>query len=268
MMRSDPVAAFRRHQSARNLSPATIRRREVSLRQFAADIAPMPLLGADAHLIDEWLARYRTPSTRRAYRSDLQAFYSWAAKRDLCANPVVKTDSVRVPKPLPRPVPPAYLPAILATATPDVRLMTALAAYAGLRVAEISALDAADLDLTSEAPLLAVRCGKGRKDRIVPIHPDLATLLRSAPRSGPVVGVCPSTVGRKVSEHLRSLGIEATCHQLRHSFGTELARTTEGNLILVARLMGHGDVSTTMGYIGWSGGAGAAAIKGMYPTAA
>ena len=113
-----------------------------------------------------------------------------------------------------------------------------------------------------------MRTGKGNKDRIVPIHPDLAKALRGHPKHGPVIGVTAGTVGQKVAAHLRSLGIEATAHKLRATFGTELARATEGNVILIARMMGHEDISTSMTYVGWSGGPGAAAIEAMYPRAA
>lgn len=265
---NEEVLAFRRYQQVRALSPKTIRRRGVSLNQFAAWIAPLPLIEATGDLIDEWLGTFVSPATRRAYRSDLMAFYVWAAKRDMCANPVVRTDSIRVPKGLPRPVPASHLGVILSTAAPDVRLMVALAAYAGLRRSEIAALDAVDIDLTSEAPTLAVRAGKGNKDRVVPIHPQLAKVLRGCPKHGPVVGVTAGTVGQKVAAHLRSLGVDATAHKLRATFGTELARATEGNVILIARMMGHEDISTSMTYVGWSGGPGAAAIGAMYPQAA
>lgn len=238
------------------------------MRQFARWIAPLPLLEATGDLIDEWLGTYTSPATKRAYRCDLMAFYAWAAKRDMCANPVLRTDNIKVPRGLPRPVPASHLGAILASATPDVRLMIALAAYAGLRRSEIAALDAADIDLTSEAPTLAVRAGKGMKDRVVPVHPDLVAILRMSPKHGPIVGVTASTVGSKVAAHLRSLGIEATAHKLRATFGTELARATEGNVILIARMMGHENISTSMTYVGWSGGPGAAAIGAMYPQAA
>jgi integrase/recombinase XerC len=262
------VDAFRKYQRTRGLSRATIERRSGTLKQFAASITPLPLLDATGELIEEWIGTYRSAATRRAYRSDLMAFYTWATKRDLCAaNPVLRTDPIKVPTTLPRPVPPAYLPAVLAAAPPDVRMMIALAAYAGLRCAEIASLDASDIDTSSEAPVLAVRSGKGNKDRIVPIHPDLARMLRGI-RPGPVVGVTAQTVGFKVAGHLRSLGIDATAHKLRHTFGTELARATEGNVVLVASLMGHGDVSTSMRYIGWAGGPGAAAVAAMYPSAA
>lgn len=265
---NNEVAAFRRYQQVRALSPKTVRRRAVTLRQFAAWIIPLPLIDASADLIEEWLGTFTSPATKRAYRSDLMAFYTWAAKRDMCANPVLRTDNIRVPRGLPRPVPASHLAAILATAPPDVRLMIALAAYAGLRRSEIAALDAGDIDLNSEAPTLAVRAGKGNKDRVLPIHPDLVAILRKGPKHGPVVGVTASTVGQKVAAHLRSLGIEATAHKLRATFGTELARATEGNVILISKMMGHENISTSMMYVGWSGGPGAAAIEAMYPRAA
>ena len=112
----DHVSAFRQYERVRGLSRKTIERRDVSLRQFANSIIPMPLLHATATLIDDWLGTHRSPATRRAYRSDLMAFYTWAAKRDLCTNPVLKTDPIRVPNTLPRPVPADYLPSILAAA--------------------------------------------------------------------------------------------------------------------------------------------------------
>jgi integrase/recombinase XerD len=262
------VLAFRRYQQTRGLARATIERRNVSLQGFATSIAPLPLLQAEPDLIEDWLGTFASPATRRAYRSDLMAYYTWAAKRGLSSNPVLAVDGIRVPKTLPRPVPASHLQAVLKSAPRDVRVMIALAAFAGLRRAEIAALDAADVDLLSEPPTLAVRAGKGNKDRIIPVHPDLASVLATAPRHGPVVGVTASTVGHRVADHLRKVGIEATAHQLRHTFGTELARATDGNVILIATLMGHADISTSMGYIGWAGGPSVDAVAAMYPHAA
>jgi integrase/recombinase XerD len=267
-MGEETVLAFRRYQKTRGLARATIERRDVSLKGFAAYIAPLELAEGEPDLIDDWLGTFTSPATRRAYRSDLMAFYTWAAKRGICSNPVLAVDGIRVPKTLPRPVPATHLQALLQSAPTDVRVMIALAAFAGLRRAEIAALDATDIDLLSIPPTIAVRAGKGNKDRIVPVHPDLAAVLATAPRHGPIVGVTASTVGHRVADHLRKVGIEATAHQLRHTFGTELARATDGNVILIATLMGHTDISTSMGYIGWAGGPAVDAVAAMYPRAA
>ena len=42
------------------------------------------------------------------------------------------------------------------------------------------ALDVSDLSLDSHLPTLRVRSGKGRKARVVPVHPELAAAFRMA----------------------------------------------------------------------------------------
>ena len=49
---------------------------------------------------------------------------------------------------------------------------------------------------------------------------------------------------------MRSVGLDATFHQLRHTFGTEAMGALGGNVKAVADLMGHESVETTMGYVG------------------
>ena len=57
---------------------------------------------------------------------------------------------------------------------------------ADLRVSEALALAARDLHLDSDRPTLVVLQGKGRKDRVVPVHPELQTALPWPPASGPL----------------------------------------------------------------------------------
>lgn len=266
-MQSDELLrAFAGHQRMRGLSTKTVSRRQISLGQLARWAAPQPLTNLTATLIEEWLSAFASAATRRAYRSDAQALYAWALRRGLCAaNPVAMTDPIRVPSTLPRPVPADYLPAILGAASFDVRLMVALAAYAGLRCAEIATLEAGDVTLSAEVPTLMVRNGKGGKDRSVPVHPELAVILAaSGVRSGRYVNVSAQTVGRRIAAHLRSLGVQATAHKLRASFATELARTSRGNVVLVATLLGHTNLATSQRYIGWQGGPAAKAVEQMY----
>lgn len=56
-------------------------------------------------------------------------------------------------------------------------------------------------------------------------------------------------VGERITRHLRDCGIKATAHALRHTFGTECARASGGDVVQVAALMGHASPSTTMGYV-------------------
>jgi len=264
------LASFQAWQAMRAFSPATIRRRRSSLRLFGAHIAPLRLGQATTDDVEDFLSTRRAPRTRHAYRSDLAAFFRWAMKRALVdANPVLDVDTIRVPRSLPRPVDPALIPFLIASAAdPDTQLMVALAACAGLRRSEIAALSSGDLSLHSDPPVLVVRDGKGAKDRVVPLHPILVTLLRRRRVDGPLFDLSPDSIYRRIAGHLATHGIDATPHQLRHTFGSELARTTHGNLILIGRLMGHVDTDTTKGYIGWAGGEGSGAVAAMFGGAA
>ena len=66
---------------------------------------------------------------------------------------------------------------IAAAPNPKAKLIMLEQWRAGLRVSEALTLEARDLHLDSDRPTLVVRQGKGRKDRVVPVHPELQTAL-------------------------------------------------------------------------------------------
>ena len=110
--------------------------------------------------------------------------------------------------------------------------MLSLAAFGGLRVAEIAGLDRDDI--IEAKGLVRVRHGKGDKERIVPLHPDVLTALRvlPMPRCGPIFvrphggKFPPNRLGVVVARYLRDLSIDATAHQLRHWFATSVYAAT------------------------------------------
>lgn len=71
-----------------------------------------------------------------------------------------------------------------AAPNPRARLLMMVEWRAGLRVSEALALEVGDLSLEVELPTLRVRQGKGRKARIVPVHPELHSALISALQFG------------------------------------------------------------------------------------
>ena len=73
-----------------------------------------------------------------------------------------------------------------------MRAMLALAAFAGLRCQEIAGLDRDDI--IEAKGLIRVRFGKGAKERIVPIHPDVMEALRCLPL--PRTGAIRAAEGR------------------------------------------------------------------------
>lgn len=269
------IDRFSAHQRYRNLSVNTIRRRRDCLQTFQRFIDPLPLERARDTDIEEFLSSRVAPRTKHAYRSDLRVFYAWLTDREIIErSPADKVPSIKVPKSLPRPLGQDDALAALSYGSRRVRRMVALAFFAGLRCHEIAGLHAEDVWMHVQAPVIVVRHGKGGKDRTVPMHPQLIDLMRDLPPSGPVFPsrsrptVHPYSVSRRVREHLLELGIDGTAHQLRHSFGTELARVTGGNLVMVATFMGHESTNTTMGYVKLAAIGGAEAVGSMWGDAA
>ena len=261
----DIVSAFASYMRVRGFSHATVRRRVGTLAQFCRLITPKPILTATDSDIHEFLSLYESPRTRHAYRSDLAVFFKWAHRRQLIErNPCDVVDPIKVPQTLPRPVSVAQVWMLLNCAhVHDLRLMIALAAFAGLRVSEIAHLDADDVDTVRN--VLVVRAGKGGKDRIIPLHPALRSIVLSQPHTpGRLVPQTKGTIGRRISEHMRDCGVDASAHKLRATFATELAEMARGNIVLVQRLLGHSSPDTTMLYVGWHGGEAGETVAAMY----
>jgi len=132
------------------------------------------------------------------------------------------------------------LAALLNEADPRERILVLLGADAGLRVAEVAALEWADVDLASAS--LVVTVGKGGKRRTVAITPRTVeglAAVRPTEASGPVFGI---TV-RRLQAILQALCWRAGVkhrgfHSLRHSAGTRLYSVTK-DLKVVARHLGH-----------------------------
>ncbi|GAB3716692.1 tyrosine-type recombinase/integrase [Nocardiopsis potens] len=168
-----------------------------------------------------------------------------------------------------------FLRVVARDASPRDRALCHLAYYAGLRIAEIVALDVADIRLSARRGSVRVR-GKGRlggKDRAVPLHAEARASLErlldelGRPAAGPLVrnrdGQALST--RAANTAVCELGAAAGIgpsddgeafgpHVLRHTFGTDLVRGGSElarepvDLVTVAELMGHADINTTRRY--------------------
>ncbi len=136
--------------------------------------------------------------------------------------------------------------------------MIRLMLNAGLRSSEVLNLKVKDLDWMSGK--LAVRQGKGQKDRILWINEGDLELLKSwrerRPEQSDLLFI--TLQGRPVLDrYLRAMvarvadkaGIEKRVHPhlLRHTFATDLYRETK-NIRLVQKALGHEDLSTTMIY--------------------
>jgi len=185
-----------------------------------------------------------------------------------------------------RVAPPQTLPLVLSreqvatllAAVRALRYRTALTFiyHTGLRVGEAVRVELRDLkDTQTEHPRLHVRCGKGGKDRFVPLAPAMVQQLRDwwtthrHPQflfPGPTCGwrerAQPADAVQRAERHLSvsavqhtfrlaraatGLPVEATVHTLRHCYATHLLE--EGvSLRLISQYLGHASLETTLVY--------------------
>jgi integrase/recombinase XerD len=128
----------------------------------------------------------------------------------------------------------------------------------GLRVSEVVRLRPADID--GERRLLHVRCGKGGKDRLVPLSATLLQRLRDYwrqhrhtdwlfPGKTSAGHISVSCVQRLCRRAIRACGIakKACVHTLRHSYATHLLEAGV-DLPTLQKLLGHNHLTTTLRY--------------------
>lgn len=232
------------------MSPATRKRRRWTLGQLAAHLDPGGFDSVTAGELEVFLLRWDSPQTRHSLFCDVHAFYRWVVRQGCMeADPTVGVDPPKVPRRSPTPIRPEDVRRLIRAAEGETRTMILLAAYAGLRVSEIGALCGRDVHLGDG--LFVVRHGKGGADRTEPIAAELVGVLSMVPTGRLFPGLDGGAVSRRIKRVLVECGIDARPHDLRHSFGTQVARRVNGNVVLLARLMGHSSVATAQAYNAW-----------------
>jgi integrase/recombinase XerD len=141
--------------------------------------------------------------------------------------------------------------------------------YAGLRIEETTALTVEDLSFVRGEEEVRVARGKGNKERVVPTSPKLKRSLRryikvrddlmpngETPPTHLFLNdkgerVTENTLRRRLYSWVRKSGIkkaEIKPHDLRRTFGTWYLQENPGQLVELAGLMGHSNLSQVRKY--------------------
>ena len=246
---------------AGDASPLTIRGRRYHMLRLAVAF-PNVLEVDEGDLIRfmESVAHIK-PASRKALTNSIRMFYRWAHRTGrIDRDPTVGLRRIKVPAGVPKPISEVAFAEALSKADGETRLMLLLGGYAGCRLSEIAGIHS---EHVTDNGLLIY--GKGRKERLVPIHPRLATAL-----VGLEGWAFPSPVreGQHVGHDYVASRLEKvipypwTAHSLRHRFGTMTYRACK-DIRVVQQLMGHASIQTTAGYTLVDDDALAAAVNGV-----
>jgi site-specific recombinase XerD len=273
----------------RQVSPRTITAYRDSLRLFLTwvhdtkKIQPYRLdwEDLDAATVTAFLDhleqdRHNTPRTRNLRLTAIRSLFAYASLNHPEHADVIRRVLAIPPKRFDRPeisfLTQAHLAGLLAA--PDQsrwegrrdRVLLALTAQAGLRVAELTGLNTGDITLGTGAN---VRClGKGRKHRAVPLNPPTSALLnawvieRAGLRHEPLFPtrtgrrLSPDAVERLVGKHARTAHAQDPSfpahgihpHVLRHTCAMNLLHSGVDSAV-IALWLGHADVRSTAAYL-------------------
>jgi site-specific recombinase XerD len=202
----------------RGYTEATLRHRTWTLYRLRATI-DRPLRDAQVGHIQFWeqtVVAGLAAQSRRAYIGHAKAFYRWAITRGIVTDdPTTMLTRPKVAKPL----------------------------------------TWADITSSDGQTWLTVRCGKGQRDRIVPVGDITVRALRrhgTRTRGHIFLGrdgkqMRANSVSQIVNTHLRRLDIPSTAHKLRARYATQAAQVLD--TALVAELCGWESLETARHYI-------------------
>lgn len=272
----------------RNVSAHTLRNYASDLQQFTDFLSPadasgkrrtLPEISEIDHLtIREWMSELhnaqKTKSSIARKLAALRTFFQFLVREGtLELNPAKLVSTPRLEKKLPKHL--SIEEAIRFIETPDLetelgkrdRAMLELMYATGVRVAELTTLNLADVDFRNQ--LIRVT-GKRRKQRIVPFGDPAAEAIRNYLTvrdkflfNAPVskrddealflnyqgTRITTRSVGRMVEKYIRiCAGMHnISPHALRHSFATHLL-DSGADLRDIQELLGHARLSTTQVY--------------------
>jgi len=270
---ADHIRDFILYLESRDRSSHTVQAYKLDLRQFCQwfeqvnddEMQPHLITPTDLREFKHFLIEEEQlkPATINRKLASLRAFMKWAAGEKLLEVPPRMPKGVEqvssAPKALDRREMNSLVRAVERHGSRRDQAIILVLLNTGLRVQECSALDVADVEMDERKGKLVVRSGKGGKRREVPLNVEarraLSAYMEVREEDGNqalFVSQQRSRLGSRgiqdvVAKYGRLAGLDVTPHALRHTFCTNLLRGGV-DIVSVAALAGHSDISTTSIY--------------------
>jgi integrase len=244
---NDLIKSYVTYLKSGGRSEQTIRDRQKLLRRLDREL-PEGLDAFSTQDLEQWLAPY-AGWTLYTYHSAIRDFCRFAITAGHEFDASADLAQPKAPDNEPRPATAGQVQKALAMLTGVPLTAVTLAAFNGLRCAEIGGLLRSHV--TAETLWVS---RKGSKTQLLPTHPRVWELLRNRP-AGLIVTTCggqqfaPNYLSTVVSEALTAIGMaDLTLHRFRATFATRLAMAGV-HVTVIQDLMGHRSVVSTQRYI-------------------
>lgn len=244
------IARYERHLLVnRKQSTAQLRIGHLeALRQVYPDLLKVTYTDLVDYITDRRRLALK-PESRKSIRASLRSFYAWAYTSGLIkADPAYPLEKITVPRKEARQATNDQVKTALALEhlSDRDRAVILLARLGCLRRAEI-----ANLHTSNRKGSILHVTGKGDKERVVPLPPQLLealTVLEGDEEGFYFPGykgepIRPETVWRIVRDN-----VHVNTHSLRHAGATAAFRATR-DIRSVQELLGHSNVATTQRYV-------------------
>ncbi|HYF56045.1 MAG TPA: tyrosine-type recombinase/integrase [Salinarimonas sp.] len=268
------VLGWLRHLQVRNLAPVTLSTYRRHVEPFIAwlKLRHLTFQDVDYRVLEEWICHLReqeqSSNSVTLSLSSIKSFWKWLRREGLVeSNPFADLEPIRHEKKLPEVLGVSDTSRVLEAADNlRDRALLEFVYATGARRGETRGVDLRDLRMDGPSPVVTLRKGKGRKERVEPLTdtavqairewlPERTAILERLGRLGEQA-LFVSRRGNRMSESAiydaiakagRLAGIKVYPHLVRHSIATHLL---DGGMDLreIQEFLGHENLQTTQIY--------------------
>jgi site-specific recombinase XerD len=259
------IQRFRAYLQRRNYATHTLESYTLDLELFFAGLQrPAATISHQdiEHFVERQHAQGLAPATMNRRLHALKHFFDFLLEyHKVLGNPVKPSHFARLGRPLPRALSAQQVHTLFAhITTPMDQALFGLMLRCGLRVSEAVQLKREHIDWEKGSFLIAQ--SKGQKDRHVYLDDKAAASLKEAlalrppsvpddrvfwNRKRPHVALNVKAVQKKMERYSQAAGLRVSCHQLRHTFASNLLEHG-AEVVSIKELLGHTTIKSSERY--------------------